>query len=323
MSFAAHRTLITGAHGFLGRHLLSHVKPAAAVAVPSREECDLCDGPAVRTMLRAVRPTLIIHAAAFSGGLAANRAQPARFFYDNLAMGMNLIEGLRAEGLANTCAFVQVGTMCSYPADAPQPYREEDLFAGPPDPDIASYGIAKRALMQILEAYRLQHGLRGIMVIPSNLYGPGDTFDPQRSHAVGAMVKRFIDAARDNAPEVVCWGTGNPTRDFLYVADAASGISAAACWALTLPPDQPVQAINLGSGQERSIRDLADAVSSAAGFTGRTTWDPSKPDGVPRRVLDITRAKALLGWSPATPLAEGLKRAVAWYRTTPGGASGA
>jgi GDP-L-fucose synthase len=256
MPLATERILITGGNGFLGRHIAGalerHGVPTLHVFPATRADADLSDPRQAENLLTSSfggsGPTLLIHTAAYSAGLQANRAHPAKFFYDNLSMGVNLIEGLRRTGLARHCSVVQVGCMTSYPANAAQPYREDTLFQGRPDAEFASYGLAKLALLQMLEAYRLEHGLRSVYLIPTSLYGPGDTLDPLKTHACGAMVARFLDAAQQNLPEVTCWGTGNPTRDFLYIEDAADGVVRAADWLLSQTADTPVQAINLGSG---------------------------------------------------------------------------
>jgi GDP-L-fucose synthase len=325
-TLAHQRILVTGAPGFLGRHVVGALEQAGVpplhVMGVGRAEGDLTDARAAESILAnsfaGSGPTVVIHAAAYSAGLQANRAHPARFFYDNLAMGMNLVEGLRRNGLSRHCAFVQIGCMTSYAADAPQPYREESLFQGRPDKEFAGYGIAKLALFQMLEAYRSEHGLRAVYLIPTSLYGPGDTSDPTRTHVCGAMVSRFVDAAASNLPEVVCWGTGSPTRDFLYIEDAAQGVVKAAEWVLNRPIEEPVAAINLGSGNEPSIRELAELAAKHAGYRGRILWDPSKGDGVARRALDTTKARELLGWTAATPLDSGIASAVDWLRARRG-----
>ncbi len=313
MDWSGERVLVTGAAGFLGRHVMAALAARAsapAITAPTRAECDLLDVDACRAVLRVARPTIIIHAAGFSGGLGAVRDHPARFFHDNLAMGLNLIEGVREAGLAPSCRFVQLGHMTSYPADASQPLREEDLHAGPPPAEVAPYGLAKRSLLTMLEAYHREHGLRWQYLIPGNLYGPGDAFDPARSHAVGALVRRFVEAAATNAAEVVCWGTGMAVRDFVFVSDAADAIVRAA-----EASDAEPTPINISSGEERTIAELAGMIAAAAGFRGRTVWDAAKGDGVPRRVLDGSRARRLLGWSASTPLAQGLARTVEHYRS--------
>lgn len=323
MPLTNERILITGGNGFLGRHIAGALErqgvPTLHVLPATRADADLTDPRQAESLLAnsfaGNGPTLLIHAAAYSAGLQANRAHPAKFFYDNLTMGVNLVEGLRRTGLARHCSLVQIGCMTSYPADAPQPYRENSLFQGKPDAEFASYGLAKLALLQMLEAYRLEHALRSVYLIPTSLYGPGDTLDPQKTHACGAMVARFLDAAQQNLPEVTCWGTGRPTRDFLYIEQAAQGVVRGAEWLLTRSPTTPVQAINLGSGHEPSIRELAELAAKHAGYRGQILWDASKGDGVPRRALDPTKARELLGWSATTTLDQGLARTIEFFRS--------
>jgi GDP-L-fucose synthase len=322
------RILVSGGSGFLGRALLAALKNRGVsldgITAPTHSECDLLDADATQRMLAASfggqGPTLIIHCAGFIGGLGANRKHPGRFFHDNLAMGVNLIEAARQTGLVDRRGtFVQLGTMCSYGANAPLPYREEDLFkAGLPDGDFAPYGIAKLTLLQMLDAYRLQYGLRSIYLIPTNLYGPGNNMDPEMSHAAGALIRRFVDAADSLTPGVICWGSGAPLREFLYVDDCAEALLRAA--EVLGAPSSPPEAhagmfpINLSSSREVSMKILAETIARLSGYQGRTIWDASKGDGVPRRSLDPSRAAAVLGWRASTPLEEGLARTIAWYR---------
>jgi GDP-L-fucose synthase len=318
------RIVLTGGAGFLGsavaRALRARAVPNHAIVVARRAEHDLIDRAAACRLLRdsfgSDGPTLVIHCAAAVGGIQANKDQPGRFFFENAAMALNLIEEFRLTGLIDRgAAFVQIGSMTSYPADAPIPFREQDLWRGYPDAASAPYAIAKLAAWQMLDAYHRQYGMRGGYVIPVNLYGPGDTIaDVRNAHVAGSLIKRFVDATRAGDKEVVNWGTGSPTREFLYVEDAAEGIVRAAERALAA--DGTPTPINLGSGEEVSIKSLAEMIARLSGFTGAIRWDAAKPDGQPRRCLDTSRAAALLGWRAAMPLEEGLRRTIAWYRST-------
>ncbi|GJQ29034.1 MAG: GDP-L-fucose synthase [Phycisphaerae bacterium] len=305
------RVLITGGSGFLGRAVRRALaaRGVHAVEAPTHAQADLTRQSATDAMLAASfaghGPTVLLHLAGFVGGLGANRQWPARFAYDTLAMALHLIEGCRAQGLIDRgLLFLQVGTMCSYPADAPCPYREESLWRGRPDPEIASYGLSKLAILQVLEAYRLQHGLASAYVIPTGFYGPGDNANPATSHVVGALIHKYVQAVRANAPEVVHWGTGTPVRDFIHVNDAAEGLLRAA-EVLSVPDP-----VNLTGGEEVSIRDLADRIARLTGFTGRTVWDTSKGDGQPRRSLCPEKAAQVLNWRAQITLDAGLREAV-------------
>lgn len=301
------RVMVTGSSGFLGAHITRMLQAAGCrdLFLPRRAECDLVDRGAVREYYRQARPDIVIHLAARVGGIGANQERPADFLHDNLAMGVNLIdEGSRA-GIEK---FVQVGTVCSYPRLTPTPFREEDFWAGYPEETNAPYGIAKKVLLVQLQAYRQQYGLNGIYLLPANLYGPGDCFDLQWGHVIPAIIRKVVEAVEQSRPEILLWGTGQATREFLYVDDAAEAI----CRATALY-DDPAP-VNVGSGREISIRDLASLIANIAGFGGAIRYDASKPDGQPRRVLDTGRAKARFGFEAATPLEEGLTRTIAWYR---------
>lgn len=302
-------TVVTGGAGFLGSVLVEGLRHAgAAVVVPRREDYDLTDAAAVRRLYADASPTVLFHLAARVGGIGANRANPGRFFYENMAMGLHVVEEARQYGRLRK--LIIVGTTCSYPGEAPIPLREDALWDGYPEPTNAPYGIAKRALLVMAQAYRAQYGLDAIYLIPANLYGPGDDFDPESSHVIPALIKKCIDAVDSGADQVVAWGDGSPTREFLYVTDAARGIRLAA-----ERYDDPAPA-NLGTGHEISIGELLSLIADLTGFRGRVVWDPSRPGGQRRRRLDITRAWDRFGFEAEVPLVEGLRRTIAWYRTS-------
>lgn len=301
------RVVVTGGAGFLGSVLTDRLRSAGAqVVVPRRRDCDLTEAGAVARLLEEAAPDVLFHLAAAVGGIGANRANPGRFFYENMAMGLHVIEQARRYGRLQK--LVIVGTTCSYPGEAPVPLREDDLWNGYPEPTNAPYGIAKRALLVMAQAYRIQYGLNAVYVIPANLYGPGDNFDPETSHVIPALIRKCVEAADAGAEEIVAWGDGTPTREFLHVRDAARGIMLAA-----ERYDAP-EPVNLGTGEEISIRDLLAKIAGLCGYRGRVIWDATKPGGQRRRRLDVTRARALLGFSAEIPLDEGLRQTVAWYR---------
>jgi GDP-L-fucose synthase len=299
--------LVTGGRGFLGSFIAERIarEEPAALFAPSRDELDFRDAAATRDYLRTNQPDLIIHAAAVVGGIGANRAEPGRFFYDNAVMGIHLIEEARLAGVAK---FVCLGTTCAYPKFTPVPFREDDLWNGYPEETNAPYGLAKRMLLVQLQAYRQQYGFNGIFLLPVNLYGPRDDFDLETSHVIPAMIRKFDEARRSGAAHVTLWGDGTPTREFLYVEDAADGVVAAA---EKYDGSEPV---NLGSGSSISIRELAAIVAAEIGFEGATEWDASKPNGQLRRQLDTTRAKERFGFEARTRLEDGLRTTVGWYR---------
>jgi GDP-L-fucose synthase len=309
MSFwQGRRVLVTGGGGFLGRALVSTLRGrgAANVLVPRAADLDLRERDAIRGFLAREKPDLVVHAAAVVGGIGANRASPGRFFYENAIMGIQIIEEARRAGVSK---LVCLGTICAYPKHTPVPFREDDLWEGYPEETNAPYGLAKKMLLVQLQAYRQEYGFDGIYLLPVNLYGPHDNFDLETGHVIPAMIRKFLEAKAAGAPEVVLWGDGSPTREFLYVDDAAEGIAAAA------EAYDGAEPVNLGSGEEIAIRDLARLVSSATGYEGAIRWDASKPNGQPRRRLDVSRAERLFGWKAKTPLAEGLGKTVAWYRS--------
>ncbi len=306
MNLSSKRILVTGGSGFLGRRLVHHLASSGCpeILAPRSAEFDLTREGDVRRLLESTRPQVVIHLAAKVGGIGANRKNPGSFFYDNLMMGTQLVEVSRQLGVER---FVAVGTICSYPKFTPVPFREEDLWIGYPEETNAPYGLAKKMLMVQLQAYRQQYGFDGINLLLVNLYGPGDNFDPDSSHVIPALIRKFVDAKEKGEETVTVWGTGTPTREFLYVDDAARAIALATSRLQTPDP------VNIGSGREISIADLARTVASRVGFTGRIVFDTSMPDGQPRRCLDVTRARELLGFEAKTDFVEGLDRTVAWY----------
>jgi len=308
MDLARERIVITGGDGFLGRRLQAELREvgvgADGILVPLIEDFDLTREGDVRRMYAEMAPTVVIHLAAEVGGIGANQASPGRFFYANMAMGLHLIEHARLAGLKK---FVQAGTICAYPKFAPVPFREEDLWAGYPEETNAPYGIAKKALLVMLQAYRQQYGLNGVYLLPVNLYGPGDNFDPATSHVIPALIRKFVEARRRGDTQVEVWGTGRASREFFYVEDCARGIALA-----TQGYDGP-EPVNLGAGFEITIKDLAEKISDLAGFEGELVWDTSKPDGQPRRCLDTGRAKEYFGFEAQVSFDEGLRRTIDWY----------
>jgi GDP-L-fucose synthase len=299
--------VVTGGAGFLGSFVVEALvrRGCPAPFVPRSRDYDLRREADIVRMLDAARPELIVHLAAVVGGIGANRENPGRFFYDNLVMGAQLMEQARRHGVGK---FVAIGTVCSYPKLAPVPFREEDLWNGYPEETNAPYGLAKKMLLVQSQAYRAQYGFNAVFLLPVNLYGPRDNFDPRSSHVIPALIKKCVDAATRGDAEVEVWGTGRATREFLYVEDAAEAIALAA--ELYDGPEP----VNLGAGREISIRELAELIAGIAGFRGRLVWDASKPDGQPRRMLDTSRAASYFGFVAKTAFEEGLRTTVAWYR---------
>lgn len=305
--FSSKRVLVTGGAGFLGSFVVEKLRERGCrdVVVPRSRECDLVDGEAVRRLYREARPELVIHLAAKVGGIGANQKNPGKFFYDNLMMGVQLIhEGWKA-GVSKLLA---AGTICAYPKFTPIPFREEDLWNGYPEETNAPYGLAKKMLLVQSAAYREQYGFDSVVVFPVNLYGPRDNFDLETSHVIPAMIRKVDDAMKSGRGEVTLWGDGSPSREFLYVEDAADGILAAC------ERYDSSEAVNLGSGREIRIRELAELIGSLMGFKGRFRYDTTKPNGQPRRALDTQRARERFGWSARTSFEDGLRRTIAWWR---------
>jgi len=280
--------------------------PAGSIVVPRKADFDLVHETDVTRMYEAHRPQIVIHLAALVGGIAANRARPGSFYYENMVMGAMLMERARLSAVEK---FVAIGTICAYPKFTPVPFREEDLWSGYPEETNAPYGLAKKMLLVQAQAYRAQYGFNAIYLLPVNLYGPRDSFDPQSSHVIPALIRKFVEAVERGEAVVEVWGTGRATREFLYVDDAAEGIVSAA-----ERYDGP-EPVNLGAGFEISIRDLAELIARLTGFKGRLIWNTSLPDGQPRRCLDTSRAAAYFGFRAATPFEEGLRQTIEWYRS--------
>jgi GDP-L-fucose synthase len=303
------KVCVTGGAGFLGRRVVNRLRELGCdnVFVARHRDYDLVRGEDVERLYRDLSPEVVIHLAAVVGGIGANRENPGRFFYENIMMGVQLMEGARHHSVEK---FVQLGTVCAYPKVAKVPFREDDLWNGYPEETNAPYGLAKKALLVQAQSYRDQYGLNAIYLLPVNLYGPGDNFDPGSSHVIPALIKKCVEAVDRREPAIEVWGTGSATREFLYVDDAADGIVLAA------EKYNGREPINLGSGREISIRDLVNLIAKETGFDGEIIWDAAKPDGQPRRALDVSRAEALLQFRAKTDFVEGLRRTIEWYRGT-------
>ncbi len=304
------RIVVTGGAGFLGKVVCRQLEQHAPlrIDVPRSAQYDLRDARAIAQMFADFRPEIVLHLAAVVGGIGANRVNPGRYFYDNAMMGLQLMEAARRHDLQK---FVAVGTICSYPKFTPVPFREDDLWNGYPEETNAPYGLAKKMLLVQAQAYRQQYGLNAVTLLPVNLYGPGDNFNPESSHVIPALIRKFVTARRAGADSVDVWGTGSASREFLHVDDAARGILLAAD---SYNKPDPV---NLGSGHEITIRDLAETISKFCRFAGQIRWDHTKPDGQPRRCLDTARARAEFGFETQVSLKQGLDETVAWYEDQP------
>ncbi len=301
------RVVVTGGAGFLGSFVVDQLRAKGChqIVIPRSKDYDLVQMDAVRQLYRDAKPDLVIHLAARVGGIGANQANPGRFFYDNLMMGTQLIEVGRQRGLKK---FVATGTICAYPKFAPIPFKEDDIWNGYPEETNAPYGLAKKMMLVQSQAYRQQYGFNSIVLFPVNLYGPRDNFDLETSHVIPALIRKCASTKEDGRASITLWGDGSPTREFLYVEDAAEGIVLAAeQYDGNLP-------VNLGTGEEISIRELAGLITTEVGFTGTVQWDTTKPNGQPRRCLDVNRAKQLFGFQARHSLRDGLTKTVQWFQ---------
>ena len=300
------KIIVTGGAGFLGKFVVKKLEERgfSNIFVPIIEEYDLRKLNDIKRLYKEVSADIVIHLAAIVGGIGANRENPGSFFYDNLIMGIQLMEEARLSGIEK---FVALGTICAYPKFTPIPFKEENLWNGYPEETNAPYGLAKKMLLVQSQAYRKQYNFNSIYLLPVNLYGPGDNFDPKSSHVIPALIKKFYEAKINNLDEVIVWGTGNATREFLYVEDCAEAIVLA-----TEKYNKP-EPVNIGAGFEISIKDLANKIKDIIGFNGKIVWDKTKPDGQPRRCLDTTRAEKEFGFKAKTNFEEGLKKTIGWY----------
>lgn len=307
------RIVVTGGAGFLGKAVCDVLQkrgvPPNQVFVPRRRDYDLVFQANVARMFDDFHPDIVIHLAAEVGGIGANMAQPGRFFYANMAMGMNLVEEARCQNIEK---FVHTGTVCAYPKFCDVPFREESIWDGYPEETNAPYGVAKKSIFVMLDGYHRQYGLKSAVLVPVNLYGPGDNFDPSSSHVIPALIRKCVDANQSGEDQITCWGTGKASRQFLHVADAAEGIVRA-----TEVIDKPLP-VNLGGGVEIPIKDLVRTIAKLSGFSGEIVWDSTKPDGQPRRAISIERAKKMLSWQPTMDFADGLRETIEWWRDTCG-----
>lgn len=303
------RVVVTGGAGFLGTHLVNKLnkQECADVFIPKIEEYDLVKMEDIKRMYSDSTPDIVIHLAAIVGGIGANREHPGKFFYDNLMMGAQLMDIGRQIGIKK---FVALGTICCYPKFTPVPFKEEDLWTGYPEETNAPYGLAKKMLLVQSQAYRHQYGFNSIFLMPVNLYGPSDNFNPNTSHVIPALIKKCFDAIKNNDKEIIVWGTGKATREFLYVEDAAEGIMLA-----TENYNKP-EPVNLGAGFEISIKNLVEIIVKLTGFKGKIVWDKTKPDGQPRRCLDVSKAEKEFGFKAKTNFEEGLRETIEWYKNS-------
>lgn len=307
LDWSEKRICVTGGAGFLGTHLIENLRARGAdeIFIPTIDSYDLVDPDAIQRMLSDSDPDVIIHLAAHVGGIGANREHPAEFFYDNLMMGVQLMHRAWEWGVEK---FVAIGTVCAYPKFTPVPFKEEDLWKGYPEETNAPYGLAKKMLLVQSQAYRQQYDFNSIFLLPVNLYGPGDNFDPRSSHVIPALIRKCVEAQEAGAEHIVVWGDGSPTREFIYVEDAAEGI------ALATARYNESEPVNIGSGFEISIKDLAEKIARMTGFEGELVWDISKPNGQPRRALDTSRAREKFGFEAQTDFDAGLEKTIDWYR---------
>ncbi len=305
-NWANKRICVTGGAGFLGTHLIANLRSRGAreIFIPTIEKYDLVDRDAITQLLEDANPDVIIHLAAHVGGIGANREHPAEFFYDNLMMGVQLLHQAYERGVEK---FVAIGTVCAYPKFTPVPFREDDLWIGYPEETNAPYGLAKKMLLVQSQAYRAQYGYNSIFLLPVNLYGPGDNFNPRSSHVIPALIRKSVEAKENGDDHIVVWGDGSPTREFIYVTDAAEGI------ALATERYNESEPVNIGSGFEISIRDLAEKIARMTGFEGELVWDASKPNGQPRRALDTSRATEKFGFTAKTDFEKGLQATIDWF----------